>query len=150
MSCFEIRSATVADVMDNPRFQQLIEQYAQECANPTMGAPAPDREQYEALAKIGMLHALGAYQGDELVGFISYLLTPMMHFSSCAATTESLFLSPEHRHGLLGVRLIKAALTQAVSQGAKGLYVTAPAGSQLEKLARVMKLKHTNTVFFVS
>lgn len=150
MSCFEIRSATVSDVMDHPRFGPLIEQYAKECANPAMGAPAPNREQYETLAEMGMLHALGAYDGEELVGFISYLLTPMTHFSACAATTESLFLSPEYRRGLLGVRLIKAALNQAVSQGAKGLYVTAPAGSQLERLARVMKLKHTNTVFFVS
>ena len=150
MSSFEIRSATVADVMDSPRFGQLIADYARECANPGMGVPNPNREQYEAMAKAGMLHVLGVFKGEELVGFITYLLTPMAHFSKCAATTESLFLDPEYRHGLLGVRLIKAALKQAKSLGAQGLYVSAPSGSQLEKLAKVLQLKQTNVVFFAS
>ena len=150
MSSFEIRSATVADVMDSPRFEQMIAEYAVECANPGMGVPKPNREQYEAMAKAGMLHALGVYKGNELVGFMSYLLTPMAHFSRCAATTESLFLDPKYRHGLLGVRLIKTALKQAKSLGAVGLYVSAPVGSQLEKLAKALRLKQTNVVFFAS
>lgn len=149
MSSFEIRSVTVADVMDSPRFEQMIAEYADECANPGMGVPKPNRLQYEAMANAGVFHVLGAYKGEELVGFMTYLLTPLAHFSKCAASTESLFLDPKYRHGLLGVRLIKTALKQAKSLGAMGLYVCAPAGSQLEKLARAMNLKHTNTVFFL-
>ena len=149
MSSFEIRSVTVADVMDSPRFEQMIAEYADECANPGMGVPKPNRLQYEAMANAGVFHVLGAYKGEELVGFMTYLLTPLAHFSKCAASTESLFLDPKYRHGLLGVRLIKTAFKQAKSLGAMGLYVCAPAGSQLEKLARAMNLKHTNTVFFL-
>lgn len=150
MSSFEIRSVTLADVMDNPRFGQLIADYARECANPGMGVPNPNREQYEAMEKVGMFYLLGAYRGDEMVGFVTYLLTPMAHFSNTAATVESLFLDPRCRHGLLGVRLIKAALKQAKSLGAKGLYLSAPSGSQLEKLANALHFKQTNVVFFAS
>lgn len=145
----EIRFSTVAEVFESPELSELIEHYAAECANPGMGRPRPDRSQYEAMERAGVLHVLGVFDGDKLVGFLSYLLTPMAHFSACAATTESLFLLPSHRHGLLGVKLIRKALKHAMGCGARGLYVSAPTGSQLEKLARAMRLMQTNTVFFI-
>ena len=146
----EIRSVSVAEVFDDPRFHALIAEYAAECANPGMGSVNPDRNQYETMESAGVLRGIGVYDGDELVGFASYLLTPMAHFGACAATCESLFLSASHRHGLTGVRLMRKMLSQAKELGAKGLYVSAPTGSQLEKLARAMRLKQTNSVFFIS
>lgn len=145
----EIREVPVMKIVDDPNFMALVQSNWEECANKAMGIAQPDRAQYQRLQDCGFIKAAAAYCDGKLVGGVSVMITPYAHFSRMGACVESLHLLPEYRKQGGGLKLIKAARKLAKDAGATGLYLTAPAGSRLERLARLKGWRHTNTVFFL-
>lgn len=147
-----IRTITVAEAFDSPVFAALCDEYrAESLRNPDMMGALPDREGYTRMVDAGLLHPLGMFIDDELVGLCAVLITPVLHFEGkVLASTETLFVAEAHRAGGAGVKLLHAAEEVAVLAGAGGLYVTAPTGGRLERLLPHVGYHETNRVFFRS
>ena len=140
---------TPQEVAESKGFSRLLEGYSSECANQSLGAVHPDMDLYELYHNSGMLGITGAFDGERLIGVVAVLVSPLAHFSQKTAVTESFYLAPEYRGQGLGRKLLAHAMQFAASKGVKGLYVSAPTGSRLERIAKEAGLRQTNSVFFV-
>jgi GNAT superfamily N-acetyltransferase len=144
-----IRPVSFADLQASANFTALVAEYAHETANSDMGPVELDVAAYTALESAGMLHILGAYQGDDLIGYASVLVNAVPHYrGKRIAVTESIFVAAAHRHTGAGTKLLKAAGDTARGMGAVALVVSAPIGGQLEKVLPRSGFRATNTFFF--
>ncbi len=136
-------------VVDAPEFPALIEAYDRECAIEGLPSPQAKLESYRLLEMTGTLHVFSAMHEGELVGFITVLAPPSLHFSAPLAVTESFFVASGHR-GLTGLVLLSAAEKQAQACGSPGLLVSAPLTGRLCELLLHPKLGYrpTSVVFF--
>ena len=109
----------------------------------------PNVDYYRRAEEAGAFRVVGAFSGERLVGFGSFVLTVIPHYSTVTASVESVFLSKEFRLGAAGVRLINAVSHAAKDAGASGIYWGCRSGSRLETLfARVPRFTRMNTVFY--
>lgn len=143
-----IRTLTIPEFFATSNAQQLCQLYADESRNAALPEHEPQQAMYEAMEQLGILHMWGAYDVDELVGFIVLLVNNAPHYAHKMATLESFFVHADHRKGGTGIRLLRAAQSKAKELGAVGLFVSAPAGSRLEKAMPALGYKHSNTMFF--
>jgi GNAT superfamily N-acetyltransferase len=142
----EIARATVAEIMEAPEFPALIEGYDNECAIEGLPSPAAKLESYRILEMTGALDVFAARHSGELVGFITVLASPSLHFSVPLAVTESFYVAPGHR-GFTGLGLLAAAEKQAKTCGSPILQVCAPLASRLCELLPKCGYIPTNVVF---
>jgi hypothetical protein len=95
-----IRTITVAEAFDSPVFAALCDEYrAEALRNPDMMGALPDRDGYARMVDAGLLHPLGVFVGDELVGLCAVLIAPVLHFGGkVIASTETIFVAlfPAH------------------------------------------------------
>lgn len=111
----------------------------------------PDVETYQALLNIGCLVCFGAYVDNKMVGFISVLSHTAPHYGVRISVTESFFVSIEYRSKGIGVKLLREAERYAKSIDSKYLMISAPVGSQLEKLMHTHKhYEPSNAIFLRS
>lgn len=145
-----VRAISVDEAFDSPVFAALVEEYRAEAQrNPHMLGAQPDREAYARLVNAGLMHPLGVFIGEELVGIATVLVSSVPHYAGrMIATTETIFVAAEHRAGGAGMKLLRAAEEVAVMMGAAGLYVTAPAGGRLERVLPRAGYTPTNQVFY--
>lgn len=134
-------------VVDAPEFPALIEAYDRECAIDGLPSPQAKLESYRLLELTGALHVFSAVHEGELVGFITVLAPPSLHFSVPLAVTESFFVAERHR-GLTGLGLLSAAEKQARACGSPGLLVSAPLGGRLCELLPKVGYRPASTIFF--
>jgi GNAT superfamily N-acetyltransferase len=143
----EIHLCPVADILDDARFEELINEYAEESKAQEAPEPKPDRELYELLEKKGALHSLRALHNGEMIGFATVIVNQVPHYGDPIATTESLFVEKAMRSTGAGLALIKAAEQVARYKKCGSLFVSAPTGSSLEKLMTRMKYRHSHSTF---
>jgi GNAT superfamily N-acetyltransferase len=148
--CITIEPITVADAWSYPGFEALIEEYAEESA--IEGLPSPDAklETYAALEQSGILKTFGAFDDDQLIGFIALLIPILPHYSEMVATTESFFVASHKRKGGAGLKLLHTAESYCRNQGAKGLLVSAPSKGRLAEVLPRVGYRESNRVFFRS
>lgn len=133
-----------------PEFDDLVRQYADECAIDGLPRPTPDLATYRLLSDSGVLHTLLAHTVyGELVGFCLVMCTSLPHYSVPVAVSESLFVSEPHRASGAGLALIREAERLSQSLGAHGLLISAPADGRLaEVMSRKPDYRPSNRVFF--
>ncbi len=129
-----IRPCLVSDLQQAPNLAALLDEYRIECGVPELGQAEPQFATYQRLEALGMLFALGAFAGDELVGFALVLISDLPHFGKRVAVTESLFVASQARKGGAGMRLLAAVEQGARERGAVGVLVSAPVTSRLASL----------------
>lgn len=134
-------------VLGDPDFPALMAEYAAESAIDGMPSPLVKMERYQDFEDAGMLQFFAAFDATKLVGFISVLSAPMLHYSRSVAVSESFFVTPAHR-GRTGLKLLSAAEAHAAEIGSPGLLVSAPHGSRLATLLPKRGFTQTNDVFF--
>src|SRR5262245_35044439 len=77
---------------------------------------APDWLRYMALEQKGLLLSLGAYVDGVLVGYSVGVVAPHMHYRDLLYyQNDVLYVSPSHRRGRLGMRLILETEQEAKS-----------------------------------
>jgi GNAT superfamily N-acetyltransferase len=143
-----IRPITVAQFFDAPNCDALLAEYAAESATEGLPAPEPHRAIYEAMEQSGMFHLIGAFEGDELAGFLVLLVSVNPHYSAVIAVTESYFVASAHRKAGAGLALLHEAEALAAKLGAVGFLVSAPSGGRLAEVLPRMGYRETNRVFF--
>jgi ribosomal protein S18 acetylase RimI-like enzyme len=144
----EIRKCGVAEILDVGDAQGLIANYAEECLIPDA---APQRWMYLAMEETGVLTCFGAFTGDglsgstgrstepspraqQLVGFVSVIVSVMPHHGKKVATVESLYADPVYRESGAGNLLMAEAERHAREAGCVCLTYTARVGSRLETI----------------
>ena len=130
-------------------FQALVAEYSEECSIAGMPETNRDYEQYERFEQAGFSRMFAAYNDEKLVGFLVLLVSPNPHYGCKIGTIESIFVGAEYRKSGAGLKLLKAAEDTAKGMGAVGIFVSAPAGSQLaDVMSKMSPYTETNRVFF--
>jgi GNAT superfamily N-acetyltransferase len=148
METLTIRRSTVAEIEQSPNITQLLAEYADESAIAGIGVPMAQLESYHQMEAAGLLHAIAAWQGTHLVGFVTLISGVLPHYGVCTATTESFFVARASRKTGAGLGLLREAEHLAKDLGAKGLLVSAPFGGRLAEVLPKAGYTETNRVFF--
>jgi histone acetyltransferase (RNA polymerase elongator complex component) len=145
-----IKPITCDDMEHSPRLGELIAEYSAESNIPELAKHQTGVrvDIYRALEAAGVARMLGAYDDDELVGFLLMIVSDLPHYGVRAATTESYFVQAVHRSGGAGLKLLHEAERIAQEAGAVGLLVSAPTGSRLDQVLPHVGYKRTNEVYF--
>lgn len=81
---------------------------------------APDWDKYRWLEKSGILKSVVMRRSGRMIGYNVFFVQPTLHYAtSIWAVNDILYLDPEERRGLAGVRLIKAAEILLAELGVK-------------------------------
>jgi len=144
-----VRQTNMESLELESSFHALVEEYVAESRPEEMPRHNPDMAGYKRLEAVGMLSVLGAYDGDELVGFIIIMVAPVPHYGSDAklATTESYFVALAHRRGGTGLKLLRAAEARAKEMGAVVMFVSAPMNGRLVQAMPSFGYRESNRVF---
>lgn len=144
-----VRRCSCADVMENPAFPALADEYAEECR--IAGLPWPDGklQTYQYIERSGTFQPLGAFIDDSVVGFAAILAPVIPHYGVTIAVTESLFVGKAFRKTGAGLLLLRAAEAYAREVGSPGMLISAPSGGILDRLLTVRKgFRETNRAYF--
>lgn len=148
MTQITIRPITADEFEQADNLVELLAEYAVESAIPGLGEINVQFDTYRQMEAAGVLHTLGAFRGNTMVGFLSFLVSVLPHYGALTATSESFFVAQNERAGGTGLRLLKAAQAQAKELGAVGLLVSAPAGGRLAQVLPRLGFEQTNEVYF--
>jgi len=143
-----IHPCTVSDMENAPNLADLLAEYGAASAIDGLGAPAAQLETYRQLEAVGVLHLIGAYQGDNLVGFLIMIISVLPHYGARVGSTESFFVASTARKTGAGLKLLREAERIAATLGAVGFLVSAPVGSRLDQVLTAKRYLETSHVFF--
>jgi len=83
----------------------------------------PDKDAYRALEAAGQLRCYTVRDRARLAGYVVFIVRQNMHYKgSLQANQDVLFVLPEYRAGLIGIRLIKEAERRLAAQGVQVVY----------------------------
>lgn len=95
----------------------------------------PNTKVYEGLELENRVIALGAFVGDEMVGYSVNVLVQHLHYADLlVAQNDIVFIASAHRHGRLGIALIQRTEIAAKERGAKLMLWHAKQRTALEQL----------------
>jgi GNAT superfamily N-acetyltransferase len=128
-----IRRSSIAELELAPNLAELLAEYAAETAIAELGTASPDVETYRRLAAAGVIHPIGAFDGDTLAGFVLPVVGVLPHYAGLNAQIESFFVSRRYRSSSVGARLLVEAEHLAARLGAQGVTLSAPVGGILDR-----------------
>jgi hypothetical protein len=146
----EVIRITFKQAFDDPDFTTLFDEYCEESAMNGMPQPVCQPAIYQQIEDAGIMHVLGAYDDDRMVGFLNLLVNTLPHYGKLVATTESYFVGFKHRKGGAGLMLLREAERLATTLGAVGILVSSPNGSKLAEVMPKVGYTAANQVFFRS
>jgi GNAT superfamily N-acetyltransferase len=120
-----------------PQMQALLAgHWAEVGSHPTVRKLKLPEDKYALLESQGMLLSLFAHADDgSLVGYSVNILSQNMHSADTkVAQNDSLYLHPDHRKGMAGVRLMHETEAQAQLRGAQIMVWHAKEQSGLDRL----------------
>lgn len=98
----------------------LFEQHYQEIARYHDVPLAPDYDAYAAIEAAGQLRVFSARDCGTLIGYVIFFVRPHHHYRhTLFAVQDVLFLLPEYRKGLTGLRLMQFADERLKAEGVK-------------------------------
>mgnify|MGYP003654914470 CR=1 FL=1 len=103
-----ISKVSFKDLHEAPNFNDLLEEYIDESANPLLPAPKYQADTYYALESAGVLHCLASYTQDSVLsGFLTLIVTPMPHYGAIIAASESYFVGGAYRQSGAGLKFCR-------------------------------------------
>lgn len=145
----QIERSSIRAIAYDPSFPLLEDEYTVECATEGFKEGKVDWVTYEKLEEAGALKVLACYDNGKLVGFAAIIFSESLHKSVPTASLDAVFLSKPARKGFSGMRLLRRAKSVAADGGAERLLVSAPKGSQLEKLCHALGMVQANSIFMM-
>ena len=143
-----VRACRASEIFSDAASADLIAEYERECANPLLGACAPQQAIYAALEERGFARCFAAYRGNELCGFAFVLTAAVPHYEGKFARVESLFVASAARGSNLGRELMEALEGSCREAGCAAVCYSAPAGSRLARLLSLSSdYMNTNLLF---
>lgn len=136
----QIRQMGVDELRASPEADALFREHWHEIAlNKALMKLAPNWRRYYELEERGALLMLGAFaevgDSEELVGYSVNIVIEHLHYAELVCCmNDVLFVTREHRHGRLGLRLIQATELMAQRRGAKLMLWHCKQGTTLDAL----------------
>ena len=97
----------------------------------------PDVAAYQRLADAGVLFALAAIAGEEVLGYCTVIVSPhLFNPAVVVAANDALFVTPSARRSMVAGRLIRAAEDEARERGATRFAWHCRAGTALAETLR--------------
>lgn len=94
----------------------------------------PDFQRYATMQRAGVLFALAAFHGEDIVGYCTVAVTPHPYNPTVTmAASDALFVAPEHRV-TLPARLIRSVEQAALDAGASRMLWHCRAGTTLASI----------------
>lgn len=144
---YEIRRVTVEEFLSNDNLDYIFGMYAKESKGVLVPQVKPDFNLYLSLENVGMLDVIAAYKGTVLVGFMVLITNTLPHYSEKATTVESQFVLKENRKYGTGKKLLDYAVQVAKDNGATVMFMSAPIGGVLNRVAESFGFTSTNIVY---
>lgn len=131
-----VADVTVRDVMLLDGFYECVETYSKCCVNPDVKPNGFNAELYMNVEKAGMLKSEVLLEPDTNIccGFAAAIVSLNPHLGAVIASLDTVFVMPEFRRGGNAQRMLARLDERCKDAGAKGMYLTAPANSRLEKV----------------
>lgn len=129
-----IQSITATDYLD--QMWPLLAAHREELTvYPDIMQLSPDVETYVRLEQMGKLISLGVFDDeDNLIGYSVNIVTRNPHYDVLVCQNDVLYLTPKHRLGPLGLRLIRETERHARETGAKIMIWHAKQGTSLDNI----------------
>lgn len=143
----EVRTCSVAELVAAPNSADVVAEYAAQSQFAEFGEAHPHLDTYFMLEKTGMFHAVGAFDGDKVAGFIFFIVNLLPHQGWTAATVESFFVCDAYRKRGAGLRLLRHAEELAQQLGAKVLLASVPVDSRAAHMLPHRGYRLGNQVF---
>lgn len=140
-----VRPIAVAQVQER---EDLWRAHHQECEGHLGMAPNPDWLRYQALHQSDALIALGAFDGETLVGYVLAIVAPSLTYSEtlCCEVT-AVYVHPDSRkHGHF-MGLLGTLKREAERRGCDWLFMHAKVGSRLATLLPDLDFKAEEVVY---
>lgn len=84
---------------------------------------APDFASYERFAQDGSLHVVTAREDGKIIGYHISIVKPHLHYKdSLSAFTDVYFIHPDHRKGMVGVKLFKETEKSLKARGVQKMF----------------------------
>lgn len=131
-----IRPTTIAEI--RTQAEELLRAHFDEIATAStkrLTHLRPDWGKYEQLEAAGIVVALAAFTGDEMVGYAVTFVHTHLHYAGLVyAQNDVLFVAAPHRKSRLGLRLIAQTEHEVKERGARLLLWHAKEGTKLDAL----------------
>lgn len=107
----------------------------------------PIWQRYQALEDAGAFVVFTARQDNQLIGYSAFFVNAHLHYEdTISAVNDVLFLHPDHRKGLTGVKLIRFSERQLQDMGAHKVTWHAKHNTTLIPLLEAMGYKNEEVV----
>lgn len=108
----------------------------------------PDWEAYESLEAQGKLKIFTARDDGRLVGYFVVIVGVNIHYKDhLFAANDIIYLSPEHRKGFTGIKLIKFAEKCLKADGVSVLTINTKVHKPFDKLMDFLKFRKIERVY---
>ncbi|PQV51854.1 GNAT family N-acetyltransferase [Paraburkholderia sp. BL21I4N1] len=144
-----IRPCAFDDLANAASFDALCAEYAAESGRiPGLGQANVDATAYRTMEAAGVGQCIGAWHGDDLVGFGVVTLSVLPHYSKLIGCLISFFVAADARKGGVGTYIREVAEQIAQERGAIGLMISAPDESRLDVILPRSGYHATNRLYF--
>lgn len=108
----------------------------------------PDWEAYEALEHQGKLKIFTARDDGQLVGYFVVIVGTNLHYKDhLFASNDIIYLSPNHRKGFTGIKLVKFAEKCLKDDGVSVLTINTKVHQPFDKLMDFLKFRKIERVY---
>ena len=108
----------------------------------------PDWDTYEDLEHQGKLKVFTARQDGSLVGYFVVIVSHHIHYKDhLFASNDIIYLSPEHRKGFTGVKLIKFAEKHLKNDGVSVMVINSKDHKPFHSLMEFLKFKPVERLY---
>ena len=101
--------------------------------------PEPQRDTYEALEGLGYLVCFAAFDGDQMVGYVTSCVTKHLHYGFLFAAHDLLFVSKPYRDGSTGLKLMRSIEREVKEMGSVFITWTANPDSPFDRILQKIR-----------
>jgi GNAT superfamily N-acetyltransferase len=144
----EIRYETVNPFAFLMEMQELFPAHYEELCVTKDFPLVPDYDKYKQMCDLGMLKAVTVSAGDELIGYIIFIIQPHLHYKTCITAFEDIYyVKPEYRKGRIGIRLFQYAEKVLREAGVNRIIMHTKIHLDNSKLFEYLGYKHSDKIY---
>jgi GNAT superfamily N-acetyltransferase len=126
----------------------LVEHWHEVAVNQDVIKLNPDWDRYHELEGLGHLRIFTAREGLDLVGYFAVIVGTNLHYKDhLFAANDVIYLSPSHRKGFTGVKLIKFAMKYLKQDGVSVLAINTKVQHPFDSLMKFLGFTNVERVY---
>ena len=127
-----LEEISMADFIGTDKAIELFDEYALEAKIEEVPDHNPDVNMFKKLEELNMIYTVAAF---------------MLKYSVPGAVVENIFVQKQHRSSGAGIKIIRRLEEEARSRDAVTMFLSAPIGGSLDRIAESFGFNKTNTTY---